>query len=83
MLVASSRERPPMATSKPSGLVHRSEEEAGAEVVAPTEEPDLFDALWNSDMDTGPERIKRTRVRRPEGRARSGRPLCRMRRDAV
>jgi hypothetical protein len=72
-----------MATSKPAEPVHRSAEKAVAEVVAPAAEPDLFDALWNPDLDTGPERIKRARVRRPEGRARSGRPPRRKRWDAV
>jgi len=49
---APSHERPPAATSEPSEPARRSEEEASAEVVAPVEEPDPFDALWDPDMDT-------------------------------
>jgi hypothetical protein len=62
---APAQERPLVATSDSSEPPRRSEEEASAEVVAPVEEPDPFDALRDPDMGTPPKRIKRVRALRP------------------
>ena len=51
---------------------------------AEVEEPDPFDELWDPDMVTRPERIRRTRAKtRPDARTRGGGPPRGKRRDVV
>ena len=66
---------PPVPDSKtangPTPLEDESEAEATQEDEAPAEP---YDDLWDPDMDTRPERIKRTKTRPrldPRGRGRS------------
>jgi hypothetical protein len=67
--------RPPIPDSEPGDGPAPPEDELESK---PTEEdevsPDPYDDLWDPDMDTRPERIKRTKARpkvEPRGRGRS------------
>jgi hypothetical protein len=62
------------APQEPNDPASPADPDEGARVPeAPVEEPDPFDELWDPDMDTRPERIRRTRARmRPEARTRGG-----------
>ncbi len=77
--------KPPAATPEPTdpASADDQDEDAGTPE-APNEDPDPFDELWDPDMDTRPERIRRTRSRmRPEPRTRGGGPPRGKRRDTV
>jgi hypothetical protein len=77
--------KPPAHASKtPEPAPSGEHEEDATTPVAPVEEPDPFEELWDPDMDTRPERIRRTRARtRPEPRTRGGGPPRGKRRDGV
>lgn len=52
--------------------------------VEPGEEPDPYDDLWDPDMDTRPERIRKTKARsRTESRTRGGPPPRGKRREGA
>lgn len=77
--------KPPAAPSEPPdpGFPADPDDDAGVPE-APVEESDPFDELWDPDMDTRPERIRRTRARtRPEPRTRRGGPSRGKRRDTA
>ena len=73
--------RPPGPDSEPGDGPAPPEDEPEAQPVEEHEiSPDPYDDLWDPDMDTRPERIKRTKARpkiEPRGR---GRPAPRGRR---
>jgi hypothetical protein len=73
---------PATASQSPSSASPVEREADPSALFAQAEEPDLFDALWDPDMDTRPKRIRRTRARR-EARFRDGGPPRGKRRDAV
>ena len=72
-----------MMEKPPPRLTPQTDAEAGSNPTAPEEEPEVgtteedetssdpYDDLWDPDMDTRPERIKRTKARsRPDARGR-------------
>ncbi len=78
-----------MTEKPPSGKLPTTESEH-PETASPVEHnedastSDPFDELWDPDMDTRPERIRRTRARtRPEAHTRGGGGFRGKRRDAV
>ena len=79
------RGKPPAAGSESPEPASPDERDADPGTPeAPVEDPDPFDELWDPNMDTRPERIRRTRSRtRPEPRTRGGGPPRGKRRDAA
>jgi hypothetical protein len=75
--------KPPATPPEPPDPASPADPDEDAGVPEPpVEEPDPFDELWDPDMDTRPERIRRTRARmRPEARTRGGGPPRGKRRD--
>ncbi len=58
--------------------------EAAQGSAEPGEDPDPYDDLWDPDMDTRPERIRKTKARsRTESRIRGGPPPRGKRREGV
>ena len=69
-------------SEQPEPPISPEEDASGSD--AEVEEQDPFDALWDPDMDTRPERIRRTRAKtRPDARTRGGGPPRGKRRDTV
>jgi hypothetical protein len=83
MTDTSPTEKPPLTTSEqPESPIPSAEDASGSD--AEVEEPDPFDELWDPDMVTRPERIRRTRAKtRPDVRTRVGGPPRGKRRDVV
>ena len=78
------RTPPKTASDTPDPASPAEHEEDGTAPAAPAEEPDPFDELWDPDMVTRPERIRRTRAKtRPDVRTRGGGPPRGKRRDVV
>jgi hypothetical protein len=67
--------RPPIPDSEPGSGLPPLEDELEAETSQEEEvSPEPYEDLWDPDMDTRPERIKRTKTRPkldPRGRGRS------------
>jgi hypothetical protein len=65
-MAATAQGKPPLPSfSSPAAPAGEPES-----LAVPEPEPDPYDALWDPDMDTRPERIRRARARKPDGRAR-------------
>jgi len=66
--------KPPAVGPEPTDPASPDErEENDGSTQTPVEDPDPFDELWDPNMDTRPERIRRTRGRTgPEPRTRGG-----------
>ena len=77
--------KPPATISESADPASPADPDEGAGIPeVSVENPDPFDELWDPDMDTRPERIRRTRSRtRPEPRTRGGGPPRGKRRDTV
>ncbi len=81
-MTQTSEGKPPLTSLLSSPVPSSAQEDLASDLgtlAAPEPEPDPYDALWDPDMDTRPERIRRGRARRPDGRPR-GVPI-RKRRD--
>lgn len=62
------RHQPPISEPEPAGTPAPPEEELESATPGEDEPPaDPYDDLWDPDMDTRPEKIKRTKAR-PRGR---------------
>ncbi len=80
---------PSRAEPGQAGEVTRREDEpesaeSAQQSAEPREEPDPYDDLWDPDMDTRPERIRKTKARsRTEARTRGGPPPRGKRREGT